>query len=338
MESVKEKTDNGINYKIKNSNENKKNDFTPSTDFDEKEILKNIKQIAKVIKSNDDNRVKIFDMAEEHGIHITPVHFYEPIPDTRRLSNKIFESKPHFPELDLRENEQIELVKKLSKYSNELKEIPHKLSNNEQEYYFENNFFGAVDGTIYYSIIREFKPKKIIEIGAGFSTLIASKAAEKNEDTSITVIDPFPKDFVKKGLPKVDNIIAEQVQNVPIEKFKELIKNDILFIDSSHISAIGSDVNYLFLHVIPELNPGVLIHVHDCPIPFEHYGKRRTLIKKRFWNEMYLVWAFLIGNSSYKILLLNTFFMKKNASILLKSFPIIEGKKINGSSLWAQKF
>lgn len=300
----------------------------------DEEINQIIKKLSNYVLSDDKNRLKIFDLGQENGIHITPVHFYDPIPDTRTLNDEIFNKSPHFPELKINEENQISILKRLGKYSHELKNIPQK-STKPNEFFYENGQFPNFDAVIYYSMIREFKPKTIVEVGSGFSTLIASLAAQKNEDTKINCVEPYPRDFLKKGLPNLDELVVKKVQDVPITKFQEIRKNDILFIDSTHISTIGSDVNYLILHVIPELKPGTIIHVHDCPLPYE-MSRYRIMERKRFWNEMYLIWAFLMGNVKYEIMLLNYFLIKKYPSLIKEIFPMTQ-EKLSGASLWFQK-
>jgi len=294
-----------------------------------------IKEISKWIHSGDENRIKIFEIGEKNNIHVTPVHFYQPIPDTRKISPELFNNLSHYAEIDFREKEQLSTLKLLSKYSNEIKDVPVKPTSDKRQYYFENDFFGPLDGTIYYSMIREFSPKKIIEVGSGFSTMIASQAASKNKTTSITSIEPYPNEILKSGLPNLSELIPDVVQNVSINKFKELNKNDFLFIDSSHISSIGSDVNYLFLHVIPELNPGVIIHVHDFFFPYEY--PKEFIDRKLFWNELYLVWAFLIGNNNYEIILSNYYLMRNYNDIINDLFPFMKNLRGGSGSLWIRK-
>jgi hypothetical protein len=301
-----------------------------------KEILKHIKIISKFVHSGDNNRITIFELGEENGIHITPVHFYQPIPDTTKLSQNLFDEPLHYAGINFRLNQQIELLKHFSKFSDELEKFPNKSSNDKKLFYFENEFFGQLDSIIYYSMIREYVPNLIIEVGSGFSTMIASQAATINKNTKIISIEPYPNDILKSGLPNLEKITQDYVQNIPIEEFKKLQKNDILFIDSTHIAKIGSDVNYLILHVIPELNPGVLIHIHDFFFPYE-YPQDWVLKRKLFWNEMYVVWAFLIGNSDYEILMSNYNLIKNNFSEIKQFFPFVSLTTGGAGSLWLRK-
>ncbi len=297
---------------------------------------KSIDQIKKWVYSGDENRIKIFEMAEKIGLHITPVHFYQPIPNTNEISSELFFKKKSFAEINFREGEQIKLMEKFSKYSDELKEIPLNQTSDKKQYYYENDFFGQMDAIMYYSMIREFSPKKIIEVGSGYSTMIASLAS-KNTNTEISSIEPYPNEVLRSGLPNLTTLIKDKVQNVELEFFKKLDKNDILFIDSSHISNIGSDVNYLMLEVLPNLKSGVLIHIHDWLFPNEYFLEW-VLDRKLFWNEMYLVHAFLIGNQSYEILLSNYHLITNHFEEYRKFFPFVKNNFAGGAgSLWIRK-
>jgi len=316
-------------YKIKTKQIDEKFDL-------DQEAENQIKNISKFIHSGESNRIKAFELGEKNNIHITPVHFYQPIPDTSKLDIDMFNKQLHFNGINFRLDEQLKLVELFSKFSDELNNIPKKPTKNKKQYYFENNFFGELDGIIYYSIIREFKPDLIMEVGSGFSTMIASQAASVNKNTKIISIEPYPNNILKSGLPNLEKIDQKFVQSIPLNEFKKLQKNDVLFIDSTHIAKIGSDVNYLLLHVIPELNPGVLIHIHDFFFPYE-YPEDWILKRKLFWNEMYVVWAFLIGNSDYEILTSNYNLIKNHFSELKKSFPFMSTSTGGAGSLWMRK-
>ena len=308
----------------------------PESRKNEKEIEEYIIEISKWVHSGEENRIKIFEIAEESDIHIIPVHFYQPIPATWDISEHVFKTPKSFAGINFREKEQIELLKQFSKYADELIDIPLKSTSDKKQYYYENDFYGQMDAIIYYSMIREFIPKKIIEVGSGFSTMIASQAATKNGNTFITSIEPFPNKILKSGLPNMKELIEDKVQNVSIDQFKKLQKNDILFIDSSHISTIGSDVNYLFLEVLPQLNSGVLIHIHDWLFPYEYFHQW-IVERKLFWNEMYLVHAFLIGNYDYEILLSNYYLIRNHFDVFRGSFPFVQETTGGSGSLWLRK-
>ena len=151
-------------------------------------------------------------------------------------------------------------------------------------------------------MVRHFQPRRIIEVGSGFSSLVFGQAAAKNKSSALICIDPFPHEFRKSnGIPALQSLIEKKVQDVDLEFFSQLESGDILFIDSSHTVKIGGDVNYLFLEVLPRLKAGVIVHVHDIFFPFE-YRRDWVLEEFRFWTEQYLLQAFLIFNSEFEVL------------------------------------
>jgi len=295
-----------------------------------KEIEKKFVELLKLIKFTAwENRVKLFRLAEKNGFHILKTGFYSPIPTILELNENVFEKKENL-HIDWNEEGQKELLKIFKNYSQEFQQI---VENGSYELHSILGF-GYHDAPVYYSFIRHFKPKKIIEVGAGNSTRLASIAAAKNPDTKIPAIDPFVRKLKKIKIPKSVNFIEKPVQAVPLSEFEQLSKNDILFIDSSHVSKVGSDVNFLYLQVLPILKPGVIVHVHDIFLP-ETYPKRWLEDKLVFWNEQFLLHAFLIGNKNFKVLLSN-YFMKSYHSELLKEFLDTKLPPAGGS-FWMQR-
>ena len=133
------------------------------------------------------------------------------------------------------------------------------------------------------------------------------------------------------------NLIVSKVENVPIDVFLQLKENDILFIDSSHTVKIFGDVNYLFLNVIPQINPGVVIHVHDIFFPFDylphHFLRSRT---KQIWQEQYLLHAFLMFNSEYEVLFSSGYLHSKYLKELKDLFPWYHTDRFP-SSFWMRR-
>jgi len=250
---------------------------------------------------------KTFGFWQMLGFHVTPVYFYEPIPDTKKLGKDIWNKKSEMIGIDLNEQKQLSLLSIfMERYKNE-----YDLLNNCKSYYgsglnMENSEFRSVDAEILYCMIRHFKPKRIFEIGSGYSTVIMARAIEKNReekfaDYKLTSIDPYPKKFIKSSMPVFFSLIEKQVQEVGLNEFDKLKENDMLFIDSSHMLKIGSDVQYEYLEILPRLNNGVLVHIHDIFLPHE-YPKNWVLNEHLFFNEQYLLQAFLIFNRKIEIL------------------------------------
>lgn len=167
--------------------------------------------------------------------------------------------------------------------------------------------FPSLDARVLYYMLRQHKPRRYLEVGSGLSTYYASMAAARNaaegSPLAITCIEPYPYG----ALSTIDGLTLQEqlVQDVPVEFFDQLEAGDVLFIDSSHALNVGSDVTYLLLEVLPRVKPGVLVHIHDVPFPFNTpFPSRTWILGERwpvFWNEAMAVQAFLAFNDSFDI-------------------------------------
>jgi predicted O-methyltransferase YrrM len=250
-----------------------------------------------------------FSLSQKLGWHITFNSFYSPIPDTSELTDELW-GKRNFKGINMNEQKQLQLLSVFAKFKNEYNRF-YEISSLDKDSllykYSTNSVFGGVDGDILYCMIRYFKPNKIIEIGSGFSTYLIAHAILENRkedgeyEGQLVTIDPYPNDTVKAGFPGLSRLIAQKVQDVPLAEFKQLDQNDILFIDSSHVLKIGSDVQYEYLEILPTLNNGVLIQIHDIFLPLE-YPKRQIVDLHYFWNEQYILQAFLSFNRCFEVL------------------------------------
>jgi hypothetical protein len=207
--------------------------------------------------------------------------------------------------------------------------------NGRNRFYFNNPFFGCHDAAIYFSMLLEFRPRRLIEIGSGFSSRLLLDSTEQFPDdgVNITLIDPS-LDSLNLRAPPQTRLFRRRVQDVDLTIFDQLDANDILFIDSSHVSKTGSDVNFILFEIFPRLRPGVLIHIHDIFWPFE-YLREWVLNEKRSWNETYLIHAFLQYNSSFGILYWNNFAFHFLESDLRQLMPLCLQNE--GGSLWIRR-
>ena len=157
-------------------------------------------------------------------------------------------------------------------------------------------------------MIRNLRPRRIIEVGSGYTTLLISESIShiKTHDSTYVcdfiAIEPYPPSYLAPLPASVSRLVPFPVQMVPLNEFLSLEKGDILFIDSSHIVAIGSDVVHLYLEVLPRLAPGVIVHIHDIFTPF-NYPRNFIKSSRFFWNEQYLLQAFLTFNQAFEVLL-----------------------------------
>jgi hypothetical protein len=211
----------------------------------------------------------------------------------------------------------------------------------QQPYRFhrDNPYFGAHDASVLFSMLLAFRPKRVIEVGCGYSSCLLLDTNEMFFDGALklTLIDPFLDElsalFGPKGAPGA-RLYGEKLQDVPLDIFGELEANDILFIDSSHVSKTGSDVNHYLFRILPMLKPGVLIHVHDIPWPFE-YPESWVVEDKRSWNEAYALHAFLQYNASFEILYWNNFVVCHLFEELCSLMPVCA--EDGGASIWLRR-
>jgi hypothetical protein len=194
--------------------------------------------------------------------------------------------------------------------------------------------FDGTDALVAYCMIRNFKPRLIIEVGSGFSSLVLGQAAAKNGSSGLICIEPYPRDFLRKGVPSLQLLIEKSVQDIDLEFFSQLESGDVLFIDSSHTVKIGGDVNYLFLEVLPRLKPGVIVHVHDIFLPFD-YRRDWVLDEFRFWTEQYLLQAFLMFNTEFEVIMANSYLSHYHKDDLKAAFPDLASW--GGGSFWMRR-
>ena len=278
---------------------------------------------------------ELFRRWERRGFHVTPVHFYKPIPDTQSLPDTLWQQPSGLPGIQMNESAQLELLRKdFPRFRNEYEQLATASSEKGSEFYVRNNLFGGVDALVAYCMVRHFQPRLVIEVGSGFSSLVLGQAAQKNKTSGLICIEPFPRKFLREGFPGLRSLIEKKVQDIELEFFLQLESGDMLFIDSSHTVKIGSDVNYLFLEVLPRLRPGVVVHVHDIFLPFE-YRRDWVLDELRFWTEQYLLQAFLQFNSEFEVLMANSYLNHYYHEELKTTFPDLTWWE--GGSFWMRR-
>jgi hypothetical protein len=278
---------------------------------------------------------ELFRRWERRGFHVTPVHFYQPIPDTQSLPETLWMHPSDLAGVEMNETTQLELLREhIPKFRDEYEQLPTSSPGREKGFYVNNTLFGGVDALVAYCMVRHFKPRTIIEVGSGFSSLVLGQAAERNKRAGLICIEPFPREFLREGFPGLRSLIEKKVQDIELEFFSQLESDDILFIDSSHTVKIGSDVNYLFLEVLPRLRPGVIVHVHDIFLPFE-YRRDWVLDELRFWTEQYLLQAFLAFNSEFEVLMANSYLKHYHEEDLKAAFPTLS--RWEGGSFWMRR-
>jgi hypothetical protein len=173
-----------------------------------------------------------------------------------------------------------------------------------RRFHFDQAWYAQADSICLYSMLRLYRPNRVVEIGSGFTSALMLDVNEQflGNQTQLTFVDPYVDrlDLLLSDLDKSQvRIIEKQAQDAPERIFAELEPGDFLFIDSSHVSKVGSDVNFLLFEILPNLPIGVFVHFHDVFWPFEYPGK--WIAEGRSWNEAYLLRAFLAFNNSFEI-------------------------------------
>jgi len=270
-------------------------------------------------------------------------HYYEPFFNSKKLRKPLSQDRV-LDGIDFNTDEQLRILSYFD-YNDELLALP-KNKKDSFSFSYDGGSFPRGDSEYYYSIIRHFKPKNIIEIGSGKSTLMALNAIRKNRicndayECKMTCIEPFEQRWLKNLNEIV--FLNEKVENIDFSLFKSLCNNDILFIDSSHLIKPQGDVVFEYLEILPKLNPGVMIHIHDIFTP-KDYPYEWLIDNRIFWNEQYILEAFLMFNKNFKIIGALNFLANNYTDMFLNKSPVLKeylnGKPVGYSlgSFWLQK-
>ena len=289
---------------------------------------------------------KLFPFLQKRGFNITVSHFYSPIPDLADLAKRpeVWDVPSSLPGVAMNLKGQRTVLKDVIKpYIAELRALIDTPTT-PPGYTWDNHAFGPASAFMLYGFIRTFKSKRVVEIGSGFSTAVSALASLQNEKSGIktefTAVEPYPNKMLQQGIPGLKKLVRERVEKLPNTFFETLKSGDILFIDSSHVAKTGSDVTHLFLEILPRLNPGVIVHVHDIFFPYE-YPKPWVMKQNRFWNEQYLLQAFLSGNSQFEVLYSGSYMHANALTDLEKTIPKIEAvtaqENYFSSSFWFRR-
>jgi predicted O-methyltransferase YrrM len=267
-----------------------------------------------------------------------PGHFYSPLPSQAEIAEAYLRGGfgPPFPAIDLNEAGQLARLERFAAHYPEQPFPEQPVAG--RRFHLRNPSYGPFDAIMLHGMLREAQPRRIIEVGSGFSS---AAMLDLNEHTlggrvQFTFIDPDMarlRPLLREGDAGRVRLIERRVQEVPLEVFAELAENDVLFIDSSHVSKIGSDVNRLFFDVLPTLAAGVLIHIHDVAGNLEY--PREWLEEGRAWNEQYLLRAFLMHNAAYRIELFTGWLFNTRHEWFHARMPLCAGG--GGGQLWLRK-
>lgn len=268
-----------------------------------------------------------------------PGHYHSPIPDPCDVAEGL--KAPalvpgSFPEIDFRREAQEVLFLEFENYYRDLFFPQNKTEG--FRFYYENEFFSYSDAVFLFCFLRHENPRRVIEVGSGFSSAVMLDTFDRcfTQKPEVTFIEPHTgrlKELLFENDLKDCRLIEMAVQKVPLSVFESLEAGDLLFIDSSHVSKYGSDVNHLLFNVLSKLAPGVFVHFHDIFHDFEYPA--RWLRDGWYWNECYLLRAFLACNREWPIYFFNNYIAQIFKERILETMPICA--RVAGGSLYLRK-
>jgi hypothetical protein len=268
-----------------------------------------------------------------------PGNYSSPIPalnEVRAREHEIFACPETLPGIDLRVPEQLALANELAPFAED--QPFGDEARDGLRYRFDNRYFRWPDALVLHCILRWARPRRLIEIGSGFSSAAILDTNDRFLDgtMSCTFVEPYPsrlKQLLQHGDAGRHQVIDQPVQSVDLDLFDALGPNDILFVDSSHVAKIGSDVNRIVFDVLPRLREGVLVHFHDIGWPFEY--PREWIYEGRAWNEAYLLRAFLDYNDAFEIMFFNHYLSLFHEAEVAARMPLWAREA--GGSLWIRR-
>jgi hypothetical protein len=263
-------------------------------------------------------------MFQRMGITVSPNHYYWPVPDYRELESRKWPTDEAPVGLDLALDRQLDFLQTvIPRYQTEWASESSPFFS--VSYNYNNGFFETIDAEIAYCLVRHYKPRRIVEVGGGYSSRVLAAALDLNLKLDgirgeLVTIDPYPDRFPQKALSDRVHLIPKTVQDVDLDIFLSLQSGDFLFLDSSHVVGIGSDVVREYLEIIPRVAGGVLIHAHDIFIPAD-YPREAVLHNLAFWSEQYLLQAMLMFSPQFEVLWGSSCMQSRATAELEDAFP-----------------
>jgi predicted O-methyltransferase YrrM len=268
-------------------------------------------------------------------------HFYSPITDrdtVRAQADKLWAGQTACQGIDFNDAQHIEVLTEWYPRFMPAWNYPFDGDpNTPQGFFMGNDQFSHLDARTLFVFLQALKPKRVIEIGSGYSSLLTADVNHRlmNSSFEFTCIEPYPREFLVRGFPGLSRLVQSKVEDLELSEFESLEKNDILFIDSSHVSKTGSDVNFLFFEVLPRLKKGVIVHVHDIFLPHE-YPREWAIDHNRSWNEQYLLRALLMHSTRFKPFFGTFYALLMHRALVAQGLGVEEAPAIAGGSFWIE--
>lgn len=197
-------------------------------------------------------------------------------------------------------------------------------------YAWDRPLFTGADAMAYYCYVRKLKPKTVLEIGSGFSSLVAREALTANGGGRLHCIEPYPRAFLCN---RADiGLTAKPAQEISSEFVNDMLADgDILFIDSTHTVKSGSDCLHIYLRLLPKIRRRIHVHVHDICLPFA-FPMDVVLKRHIHWTEQYLLLAFLLDNPKARVVYGSVYNGWRHRDLMLEMMSGKAGS--SGRSFW----
>ncbi|HEU4657674.1 MAG TPA: class I SAM-dependent methyltransferase [Capillimicrobium sp.] len=277
--------------------------------------------------------------ARPAGYHLVRAGYYSPIPELGELPPSAWDEPSPMPGLPLDLDAQVAMLKgDLGPFLAEFRP-PRHAPGDAEGYHFDNPFYGPLDAAVLYAIVRRHRPRRVLEIGAGFSSLVIAGAAARNaaEGSPVEhrVVDPYPSPLLQRLGARV-SVRAQEATDVPLDEFAALEAGDVLFIDTTHTVRIANDVLYLLLQAIPAVAPGVVVHVHDVFRPYE-YPRELYETFGVYWQEHYLLQALLAYNERFEVVCANHALYRDRREAVRALVPSVDEVAHAPSAFWFRR-
>jgi predicted O-methyltransferase YrrM len=281
-----------------------------------------------------------FKEVQRAGFHFQANDFYSPLNDCAFLdANRDLWTDAIEPAgIDWQVERQLAVAAEVAAFVEELRDVPDE-SDDPAVFCWRNNFWNNADALVQYGLVRSRRPRRVIEVGCGWSSLLLARALARNAalgspQTDVVQIEPYPRESLMASLPRHWQQHVSILQRAPLSLFDALQAGDVLFYDGSHCAKVASDVNWLFFRVLPRLKPGVLIHIHDIFLPGD-YPEDWIFNRGQTWNEQYVAQAFLMHSDAYSVEISNSYLALRRPEEVRALYRGVQ--PAHGVSLWLRK-
>jgi predicted O-methyltransferase YrrM len=280
---------------------------------------------------------------QDRGYHFQPRDYYSALNDLPFLSDNLDlwhdRSLPAGIDWDL--DAQLAEIRKLAPYLSELSDVPMAPSTDPPAYHWDNAFWRGADALVHYGLLRSLKPRRVVEVGSGWSSLLMAEALSRNEadgarQAEVTQIEPFPRRELLRALPDHWTLHDVILQRADPRVFEVLEAGDICFYDGSHVARAGSDVVWFFFELLPRLKPGVLVHIHDIFWPSD-YPDEWIFERGQTWNEQYVLQAFLMYNDAFEVVICNSMLFQLRRAAVDELYESTPETQHSGVSVWLRR-